>query len=44
MKQIAKETNIQALRKISSLFKTNSYEADCQRDQYSGIAKNIQPF
>ena len=41
MKQIAKETNIQALRKISSLFKTNSMEVDELLAMVMDAAKDI---
>ena len=41
MKQIAKETNIQALRKISSLFKTNSVEVDELLAMVMDAAKDI---
>ena len=41
MKQIAKKTNIQALRKISSLFKTNSVEVDELLAMVMDTAKDI---
>ena len=41
MKQIAKETNIQALRQISSLFKTNSMEVDELLAMVMDAAKDI---
>ena len=41
MKQIAKETNIQALRKISNLFQTTSWEVDELLAMVMDVAKDI---
>ena len=41
MKRIGKETNIQALRKISNLFQTTSWEVDELLAMVMDVAKDI---